>query len=236
MPRSNTATHLKTQLSVLSVYTLAGMDTRNAQTRVCNITELVEEILLQADQSPLDLLLARRINKTFNDVILHALPFRRALFLEPDDTFTESETDPANVEVNPFFEKIFTANARAYFDRVLGRTEGHDVLVGLGKVCKRCYSKRINLASLEDDRCYLQLPLLETRDVEDYFTPAQWHEHALWRNMYATRPILPIHVVDTTPIAHRWQIAPKTTLGDIVPVLVVGHVSFSATESQLEDL
>jgi hypothetical protein len=215
------------------------MDPRNPQTRVCGIAELVEAILHEAEMSPLDLILARRINRTFNDVILHALPFRRALFLEADESRTRVEIDPSNVEVNPFLEKIFPAGAKHFFDLVLGRTddvhiwtEGRDVLVGQGKVCKQCYSKRIDLASLEDERCYLHLPILETRDVEDHFTPAQWYEHALWRNMYATRPVLPVHVVDATPVAHGWHIAPKTTLGEIVPALVVGQVSFSATDSQ----
>lgn len=93
-------------------------------------------------------------------------------------------------------------------------------------MCKQFYSKRIDLASLQDQRLYLHLPLLETRDKENYFTPAQWYKHAIWRSMYVTRPVLPIHVVDVSPIAHRWEIAPTTTLGEVIPTLVVGWVLF----------
>jgi hypothetical protein len=116
------------------------MDPRNPQTRVCGIAELVEAILHEAEMSLLDLILARRINRTFNDVILHALPFRRALFLEADESRTLVETDPSNVQVNPFLEKIFPAGAKHFFDLVFGRTEdvhiwteGRDVLVGPGQ-------------------------------------------------------------------------------------------------------
>jgi hypothetical protein len=215
------------------------MDSRNAQTRVFSITEIVEAILRQADMSPVNLLLVRRINRTFNDVILHALPFRRALFLELDETRTELETEPSNIEMNPFREQIFSEGAKFYFDLVLGRTknrlefiaQGRDVLVGQGKVCKRCYSKCMDLASLEDDRCYLHLPLIETHDEEGFFTPAQWCEHAIWRKMYATRPALLIHIVHTSPMAHRWAMAPATTLGEIISAVVLGKVVFSTPEN-----
>ena len=213
------------------------MDNRSAQDKVCNVAELVEAILLHAELSPLDLLLARRINKTFNDVILHALPFRRALFLEADTTSTESETDPEKIEINPFLEKIFPKRTKRYFDLVLHRHAygymypcSRDVLIGHGSLCKECYSNRINLAELADSQLYLHLPLLEAHQEEDYFTPAQWYQHASWRRMYATRPVLPVHVVDTSPIAHRWEVAPTTTLGEIIPTLVVGEVVFSSVE------
>lgn len=211
------------------------MVSQNAQTTVCSIAELVEAILLFADLSPLQLLIMRGVNKTFDDVILHALPFRRALFLEPDESTTANETDPAQVRINPFLEKIYPSGAKHFFNLVLGRTanvhvytEGRDVLVGQGKVCKRCYSKRIILAGLDDDLCYLHLPLLETRDEEDYFAPAQWWQDAIWRKMYATRPILPIHIVDATPLAHKWELPPMTTLGEIVSRSIVGGVIFKA--------
>jgi hypothetical protein len=214
------------------------MDTRNAQTRVFSIAEIVEAILRLADISPVDLLIVRRVNRTFNDVVLHALPFRRALFLDPDEAPTELATEPASIEINPFLEQIFPTHAKFFFDLVLGRlsplfmdADDRDVLIGQGKLCKRCYSNRMDLASLEDERCYLHLPLIETHDEEDYFTPAQWYEHASWRKMYATRPALPVHVVHTSPMAHRWAIAPATTLGEIVSALVVGQVVFSTPEN-----
>jgi hypothetical protein len=165
---------------------------------------------------------------------LHAQPFRRVLFLELDDACAEAETNPSKVELIPFLEQIFPTAAKRFFDLVLGRTapvhiwtEGRDVLVGQGRVCKRCYSERIDLQSLGDDRCFLHFLLLETRDLEDYFTPAQWYEHAIWRRMYAMRSAIPIHAVDASPISHQWEIHPRKSLGNIVPTLVVGRVLFS---------
>lgn len=67
----------------------------------------------------------------------------------------------------------------------------------------------MDLDSLPDEQYYLHLPLLRTYDDEDYFLPVQWSEDALWRKMYVTRAVLPVHVVDGSPIAHRWEIAPK---------------------------
>lgn len=211
------------------------MDQRSAQERVWAIWELVEAILLEAQLSPLDLLSARLVSKTFDLVILNALPLRRALFLDAEET--HNQITPDTIRINPFLEKIFPRRAQDYFDIVLHRREyddfwdqGRFVLVGQGKFCKRCYSNRMDLASLPDEDCYLHLPLLETRDEEDYFLPAQWSKNALWRKMYATRPALPVHVVDTLPIAHRWVIPPKTTLGEIIDALVIGKIVFSAPE------
>jgi hypothetical protein len=207
------------------------MDQRTAKEKVFTILELVEAILLEAHFSLYELLSARLISKNFNFIILNTLPFRRTLFLDAVETSNKDGT----ILVNPFLEKILPRRAKQYFDLVLHRygredhyAQGRDVLIGQGKTCKRCYSNRMDLASLPDEQYYLHLPLLETYDDEDYFQPAQWSKDALWRKMYVTRPVLPVHVVDSSPIAHRWEIAPKTTLGEIVDGLVIGKVVFSA--------
>ncbi|KAF2445310.1 hypothetical protein P171DRAFT_432007 [Karstenula rhodostoma CBS 690.94] len=213
------------------------MGTQNVQTRVCSIAELVESILHQADMSPLDLLLARRINKTFNDVIIHSLPFRRALFLEPNPDGMELDIDPSKVEVNPFLRKIFPQATKDYFDLALDPIKrkhfllvGHEVLVCQGKLCKVGNSNRVRLAYLDDNRCFVHLPRLDTNDEEDYFTRAQWYEHALWRKMYATRPNLSTHVVWKSPIYHQYDIVHEATLGEIVSAVVTGQVVFSTPE------
>jgi hypothetical protein len=225
------------------------MDERNPQDHVFTLVELVTAILLHADMTPLELLVARRINKTFNDVILHALPFRRILFLEADTTSTESEVDPNQVEVNPFLEKIFPQCAKSYFDLVLHRRYIHgrrisdlhgsderEVFICQGHICKRCYSRQIDLASLQHGRLFVHLPLLQTYDEEDYFPAALWNEYAIWRRMYVTRPVLPIHVVEASPVVHKWEIAPATPLGEVLPRLVVGNIVFSAQGPRAEDV
>lgn len=68
------------------------MDQRTAQERVFTISELVEAILLEAQLSLLELLSARLISKTFNFIILNALPFRRTLFLDAAETCNLNDT------------------------------------------------------------------------------------------------------------------------------------------------
>ena len=211
------------------------MNKPSPQERVCAISELVEAILVYAQLSPLHLLRARRINRTFNLVILNALPLRRVLFLDAVDMLGPKEPD--SIGINPFLSTIFPKRARSFFYRrhhqmLYSHVEEREALILKASVCKKCYSNRLNLASLPDEGCYLHLPLLETYDEEDYFSPAQWYKHALWRNMYATRPVVPLHVVDTCVIAHRWEIVPKTTLGEIVDNLIVGKVVFWSPEER----
>ncbi|KAH7130541.1 hypothetical protein B0J11DRAFT_523381 [Dendryphion nanum] len=206
------------------------MDERTPQDQVCTISELVEAILLQAHLSPLELLVVRATNRTFNDVILNALPFREALWLKPNTS--TNPTDPNIITLNPFLEQIFSRGQKTYFNRDPFSAMVAGILLSQGRACKRCYSKQLDLAKLPDEQCYLHLPILDTGDEEEYFTPAVWDEKALWRRMYATNPVIPIHVVDAHPIAHKWECAATTTMGGIMDQLVMGEVLFATAESR----
>lgn len=211
----------------------------NVQTRVFSIVELVEAILEQANMSPLELLLARRINKTFNDVILHSRPFRHALFFELDLVGTDQDLDPETVEVNPFLRKIFPSATKEFFDVAFDpeRTKGHisigrEDLIMQGIMCKDNNNTRRRLAHLGDYHCFVHLPQLETDGAADSFTQAQWYEKALWRKMYATRPALPVHIAGRSPYAHIDYMTPGTTPGEVVSAATKGTVAFSTPETQ----
>lgn len=108
----------------------------------------------------------------FNFIILHTFPFRRMLFLDAVEPSGINET----VHVNPFLEKAFPRRAKRYFDHVLrhsgkedGFYRGRRALLCQGMICKRPFSDLMDLLSLPDEQCYIHLPLLETRDDEDFF-------------------------------------------------------------------
>lgn len=212
------------------------MDKQNAQNRVLTLVELVKAVLLQAEMTPVELLIARGINKTFNNVILHELPFRRILFLEAETTRTELETDSTKIEINPFLEKILPKSARHFFARAASRRYVRDRLIREGWNCKYWgRASRVGLGDLMDEQLSLHLPRLEMYDEEDYFNAPLWDEHAIWRRMYATRPVLPVHVVDDERYRqgnHRWQFEPATTLGDVLPMLFIGDSVISTMGEQ----
>lgn len=219
------------------------MSYHSPQQSVFNIAELVEQILLFAGLSPLNLLRARLTNKTCNLVILSARPFREVLFL--DHTIHPATRKTTAVQLNPLLEKMFPMYMQKHFSRLRARRDREcmlalgyfdhaspDDLMNLSYVDEallpqvaeniRCRGREFNWAcfggTYEGD-C-LHLPLVG-RGGEEHL---QRCGEELWRNMYATRPAIPFHVIEVGANGwqHKWEIEAGATMGQVMDSLVSG--------------
>ena len=175
--------------------------------RTLAVTELLEKILLEL--SVLDLLLATRVSRKFQAVILDSKVLRTALFFD-----AEPENPSARPKMNPLLSRMFPrATAQEYktFDVVYDDSwvraslEGGDMdlrigrgavkpLVYKGCICHELHGvlwKSLDNLSHDPNLYYIHLPAVT---AANRFTPAQSYKRASWRRMYATNPPLTTHV------------------------------------------
>lgn len=222
------------------------MNIQSPQQSVFTISEIVENILSQADLTPLSLLCLRLVNKTCNLVILSARPFRRALFLDPGSP--SSTNDPSAIEINPLLEKTFPLFMQKHFSRLRTRRSnpgrfapGYFDFAASADVIDSCYAHDALLPHVVRSEkckggdfrwtcfrgpcegCCLHLPLVGSGAEE----MKEKGKEGLWRNMYATRPAVPIHVVNLDACGwqeHKWEIQAGTQMGEVMDLLVAGVV------------
>lgn len=215
------------------------------QQSVFTIPELVEHILLSAHLSPLPLLLTRLTNKTFNLVILSARPFRELLFLDPKIHPSFTKPSPPVVQMNPLLEKMFPVHMQKHFSRLRARRDAQcmmalgyfdpafsDEVMGLS-----CADEALLPQVVENARCRgrdfewaclgggyegacLHLPFVGCGGEGDLGRG----DEALWRSMHATRPAVPIHVIEVGPGGwrHKWEIEAGAKMGQVMDCLVFG--------------
>ncbi|KAK7180080.1 hypothetical protein DPSP01_011177 [Paraphaeosphaeria sporulosa] len=232
---------------------------RTPQEAVFSIPELLEQILLFTDVSPITLLRARLINRTANATILSARALRRALFLDAT-TPSQSHQPTGGVEMNPLLERMFppfmqtqfkrlrrrgeaeTAAALGYFNFEASEDEASDTTFPLScftastvlptlERAERCRGRDLKWACLGSSYAgpCLHLPVVERCRGEEHLREV---EGGIWRAMYASRPSVAVHVVEVGAcgiVEHVREVGTGMNMGEVMDVLVFRRENLSCS-------